>query len=64
MSNMIIPFPCRVSQERLELEKKQKKAFAGFTGEFKGEYYPLTGMSKETQQKLVDDHFLFNDHDR
>lgn len=48
----------------MELEGKQRKALEAFTGEFKGEYFPLTGMTKETQQKLVDDHFLFNDHDR
>ena len=29
------------------------------TGEHEGVYYPLTGMSKEIQQQLIDDHFLF-----
>nr|CAI5869617.1 unnamed protein product [Callosobruchus analis] len=33
-------------------------------GELKGTFYPLTGMSKETQQKLIDDHFLFKEGDR
>lgn len=29
-----------------------------------GTFYPLTGMDKETQQKLIDDHFLFKEGDR
>lgn len=35
-----------------------------FTGELKGTFFPLTGMSKEVQQKLIDDHFLFKEGDR
>ncbi|MBD5000640.1 arginine kinase, partial [Xanthomonas citri pv. citri] len=27
-------------------------------------FYPLTGMSKDVQQKLIDDHFLFKEGDR
>jgi len=33
-------------------------------GELKGTYYPLTGMTKEVQQQLIDDHFLFKEGDR
>ena len=29
------------------------------TGDHEGVYYPLTGMSKDVQQQLIDDHFLF-----
>ena len=29
-----------------------------------GTYYPLTGMSDEVQQQLIDDHFLFKEGDR
>ena len=29
------------------------------TGDHEGVYYPLTGMTKIVQQKLIDDHFLF-----
>ena len=29
------------------------------SGDHEGVYYPLTGMSKEVQQQLIDDHFLF-----
>jgi len=38
--------------------------FSGLTGELKGTYYPLLGMTKEVQQKLIDDHFLFKEGDR
>ena len=47
-----------------EMEKKVSGALTGLTGELKGTYYPLTGMTKETQQKLIDDHFLFKEGDR
>jgi len=33
-------------------------------GELKGTYFPLTGMSKQIQQQLIDDHFLFKEGDR
>ncbi|KAI6202191.1 Arginine kinase [Aphelenchoides besseyi] len=32
--------------------------------ELKGQYYPLTGMSPEVQEKLIADHFLFKQGDR
>lgn len=37
---------------------------SSLSGELKGKYYPLTGMSKEIQQQLIDDHFLFKEGDR
>lgn len=46
------------------MEELTKTAFEGLEGELKGTYYPLTGMTKETQDQLTADHFLFNDHDR
>jgi len=30
-----------------------------FTGDLKGTFYPLEGMSKEVQDQLIADHFLF-----
>merc|ERR1711874_462801 len=33
-------------------------------GDLKGTFYPLTGMTKEVQQQLIDDHFLFKEGDR
>ena len=32
--------------------------------QLKGTYYPLLGMTKETQNKLIEDHFLFKEGDR
>ena len=36
--------------------------FQDLTGDHEGVYYPLTGMTKIVQQKLIDDHFLFKVH--
>ena len=30
-----------------------------FEGDLAGTFYPLQGMDKATQTKLIDDHFLF-----
>ena len=35
-------------------------ALLEFTGDLKGKYYPLTNMTPDQQQKLIDDHFLFD----
>jgi arginine kinase len=35
-----------------------------FEGELKGQFYSLEGMSEETSQKLIADHFLFKKGDR
>lgn len=47
-----------------EMEEKVKGQLSSFDGELKGTYYPLTGMTPETQKKLIDDHFLFKEGDR
>ncbi|BFZ09422.1 hypothetical protein BsWGS_12461 [Bradybaena similaris] len=58
-------FPPVLSKEdRVEMERKTVEAFQKLDGELKGSYHPLTGMSKETQKQLTEDHFLFNDSDR
>lgn len=59
------------------MEGKLQKAFEAFTdkelrvSELEGEeedsqgtYYPLAGMTKETQKQLIADHFLFKEGDR
>ena len=51
-------------QQYKEMETKVKGQLATFEGELKGTYYPLLGMDKATQQKLIDDHFLFKEGDR
>ncbi|EYB91576.1 hypothetical protein Y032_0204g1881 [Ancylostoma ceylanicum] len=60
------PFnPCLTQDNYLEMEGKLKKAFDAFTDkELKGKYYPLDGMTKQTQDKLIADHFLFKEGDR
>merc|ERR1711983_419166 len=40
-------------------ENLMKKAFANLKGDLAGTYFPLTGMSEQVRQQLVDDHFLF-----
>jgi creatine kinase len=46
------------------MEEKVSSTLSGLEGELKGQFYPLTGMTKEVQQKLIDDHFLFKEGDR
>ena len=60
------PFnPCLTEANYLEMEGKVKKAFESFSDkELKGKYYPLDGMTKETQKQLIEDHFLFKEGDR
>ncbi|XP_037078928.1 arginine kinase [Pollicipes pollicipes] len=59
------PFnPCLTEAQYKEMEEKVSSTLSGLEGELKGQYYPLTGMTKEVQQKLIDDHFLFKEGDR
>lgn len=59
------PFnPCLTEAQYKEMEDKVSTTLSGLEGELKGTFYPLTGMSKEVQQKLIDDHFLFKEGDR
>ncbi|XP_050392981.1 arginine kinase [Patella vulgata] len=56
--------PVLTLEDRVEMEKNTVKCLAKLTGDLKGEYCPLTGMTKEKQAELTADHFLFNDSDR
>ena len=59
------PFnPCLTEEQYKEMEGKVSSTLSGLEGELKGTFYPLTGMSKDVQQKLIDDHFLFKEGDR
>jgi protein-arginine kinase len=60
------PFnPCLTEANYKEMEGKVKKIFDEITDpELQGTYYPLTGMSKEVQNQLIADHFLFKEGDR
>jgi hypothetical protein len=51
-------------QDRVNMEKATVEALNTLDGELKGTYYPLTGMNKDTEKQLVEDHFLFKDDDR
>ncbi|KAL9950547.1 hypothetical protein ACROYT_G043059 [Oculina patagonica] len=46
--------------ERRKIEKIVTRALAGLKGDLSGRYYPLSEMTPEEQQQLIDDHFLFD----
>merc|ERR1711871_1694712 len=46
-------------EERAGVEKVLTQAFAGMTGELKGTYYPLGGMTKAQEDDLQSQGFLF-----
>ncbi|XP_055320462.1 arginine kinase-like [Sitodiplosis mosellana] len=56
--------PCLTEAQYKEMEEKVSSTLSGLEGGLKGKYYPLTGMTKEVQQQLIDDHFLFKEGDR
>jgi len=56
--------PGVTKEQRLEIMTKVTEACAGFEGDLKGTFYPLDGMSKETSEQLIKDHFLFKEGDR
>jgi creatine kinase len=68
------PMPPSISHnQRVELEGIVVKALATLKGEMKGDYYPLAGsqtykpkpngIDKATEERLVKDHFLFQEPD-
>ena len=56
--------PGVTKEQRLEIMNKVVAACNTFTGDLKGKFYPLEGMSKEDQTQLIEDHFLFKEGDR
>lgn len=61
------PFnPLLSRDDYITMESKVKNVFDGLKGdsELGGTYYPLDGMSKDTQKQLIADHFLFKEGDR
>jgi protein-arginine kinase len=60
------PFnPCLTEANYMEMEGRVKKIFEEIKDpELQGTYYPLDGMTKETQNQLIKDHFLFKEGDR
>uniref|UniRef100_A0A914Y839 arginine kinase n=1 Tax=Panagrolaimus superbus TaxID=310955 RepID=A0A914Y839_9BILA len=60
------PFnPCLTEANYTEMEQKVKGVFEQINdGELSGTYFPLKGMTKEIQNQLIADHFLFKEGDR
>lgn len=52
--------PVCTRAERREVERVVADALAGLTGSLKGTYYPLGNMTEAEQDKLIDNHFLFD----
>lgn len=60
------PFNPLLTQDDYSImQEKVKKALEEVTDkEIAGKYYPLKGMTKEVQNQLIQDHFLFKEGDR
>uniref|UniRef100_A0A915IEG7 arginine kinase n=1 Tax=Romanomermis culicivorax TaxID=13658 RepID=A0A915IEG7_ROMCU len=60
------PFnPCLTESNYKEMEQKMMRVFKNIQDpELQGTYYPLSGMTKEIQNQLIKDHFLFKEGDR
>lgn len=56
--------PTLTKEHYLEIEKLVKETLSELTGELAGRFYSLSDLSKEVQQQLIDDHFLFKEGDR
>jgi len=51
-------------EQRDQVESSVVEGLHTLEGELAGNYYPLLGMSKEVQDNLIKDHFLFKEGDR
>jgi len=51
--------PSTDRKQRRKVESLLVTALGGMQGELEGKYYPLGNMTKEDEQQLIDDHFLF-----
>ncbi|MBT8344293.1 MAG: arginine kinase [Sulfurovum sp.] len=51
-------------EQRDQVESSVVEGLQTLEGELAGDYYPLLGMSKEVQDNLIKDHFLFKEGDR
>lgn len=45
------------------MEKEASEALLSLTGELAGKYYPLRKMDEATQNRMVQDHFLYRNDD-
>lgn len=59
------PFnPCLTEQQYREIEKKAIDVLSNLRTDLEGKFYPLSNMTKDVQQRLINDHFLFKEGDR
>ena len=56
--------PAISKAQREQIESDVSTALSQLDGELAGSYYPLDGMSDETKEELIGDHFLFKAGDR
>lgn len=56
--------PAISKTQRDEIEKLVSNSLLSLDGSLKGKYYPINGMSKENQDMLIKEHFLFKEGDR
>lgn len=56
--------PAISKEQRDQIEVGVVEGLNALEGELAGNYYPLPGMSKEVQDALIKDHFLFKEGDR
>ena len=56
--------PAISKEQRNTVEASVVEGLKTLEGELEGNYYPLLGMSKEVQDRLIKDHFLFKEGDR
>ncbi|XP_028852804.1 creatine kinase S-type, mitochondrial isoform X1 [Denticeps clupeoides] len=52
--------PACTRSERREVERVVVQALSGLRGDLSGQYYSLTQMTEHQQQRLIDEHFLFD----
>ena len=59
------PFGAGITkQQRLDLMDEVSAICDKLPGELKGDFYPLVHMTKDVQNQLIQDHFLFKEGDR
>ena len=56
--------PAISKEQRDEVEARVVEGLSTLKGELAGSYTPLLGMSKEVQESLIKEHFLFKEGDR
>ncbi len=56
--------PAISNTQRDQIEKDVSDILSKFDGNLAGKYFPLNNMSKEDQESLIKDHFLFKEGDR